>query len=141
MSTRRYHLCGPLPRYGYEKPVIIDIPIKVEPGRAEEFAEYMLTTLYSMDTYYSEKKSKVKKEDGILSISFVYTIPHTNITSRTYSTYNVLIIDTTSDDVRVTLESKGEMDSIRMTGDLIRTQAMKWGPVTGAKQKNIDLID
>ena len=113
---------------GYEKPLIIDIPVKIDQNRAEEFAEYMLKTLKSMDSYYHDRKTKLDNRNGIIRIPFVYTIPHTNITSKTYTSYNVLIIDKTQDTVAVTLESKGEMDSIRTTGNLIRTQAMRWSP-------------
>jgi hypothetical protein len=66
-----------------------------------------------MDSSYSERKRKVVNEGGLIHISFFYKIPHTNLNSKTYSSYNILLVDTTGKDVIVTLESNGEMDSIR----------------------------
>jgi len=112
---------------GFHKPTLIDIPVKVTHGEAEAFADFMLKSLYEMHSYESEKNRKIVVKENMIVLTFSYTIIQQTLSPRTYTSFNKLIIDLTGSNVTVVLEAKGEWDSIRVTGNLVRTMAMRWG--------------
>jgi len=119
---------------GFYEPTLIDIPVKIDHEEAEAFANFMLKSLYKMHSYETEKNRKIVVKDNIIVLTFSYTIIQQTLSPRTYSTFNNLIIDLSGPQVTVVLESKGEWDSIRVTGNLVRTMAMRWG-VTEERSK------
>ena len=80
-----------------------------------------------MHSYESEKNRKIVVYENKIVLTFSYTIIQQTLSPRTYTSFNRLIIDLTGSPVTVVLESKGEWDSIRVTGNLVRTMAMRWG--------------
>ena len=125
---------------GFHEPTIIDIPVKVDHNEAETFANFMLKSLYEMHSYETPKNNKIAVEEKKIILTFSYNIIQQTLSPRTYSTFNKLIINLTGSQVTVILESKGEWDSIRVTGNLIRTMAMRWG-ITDKRREILDKND
>ena len=123
--TRKWSIKSP--EGGFFKPWTIAIPVRLNIGEAEPFANFMVSALKKMNNDPVKSTSSVRmpfKSKEKIKITFAHKGPSS--TSGTFYTKNTMTIDRSTKNVLVTLESWGERDWVHETGSLVRMIAMRW---------------
>jgi len=115
------------PEGGFFRPWTIPIPVRLVNDEVEPFVNFMVSALNKLNNDLVKSTSFVRvplRSEEKTTITFAYKGPSS--TSGTFYTKNTLLIDRSTQNILVTLDSWGERDWAHETGSLVRMIAMRW---------------
>ncbi len=110
----------------FNKPLNMEIPVKLTHGEKEAFLDFILTSLNRRRHHPDKVTSQIKvlDDEDTTIINFVYR-SHISTTGNFY-TKNSLIIEPRGEGFSVNLQSQGEVEWVREIGSIVRMMAMEW---------------
>ena len=111
------------------EPWEITIPVKLLPEEVDDFVDFTVNALKTLEDDPVRSTSSIKVLDGVgdeTGINFVYKA--TQSTVGNFYTKNTILIEkgTVEEGVVIRLRSYGEQDWAHATGSLIRMITMRW---------------